>query len=234
MFIGHFGVAFAAKRFAPKTSLGTLLFAGEMVDLLWPVLLLSGIEHARIVPGITRMTPLDLYDYPISHSLLMVAVWALVGGTGYVLLRRDRKGALVLGAVVLSHWFLDAIVHRPDLPLTISGARMIGGGLWNHVAAAVAIEICIFVGGVILYVRSTEAHDRVGSIGMWSFVVVVLAIYASSVAGPPPPSIEAVAVTGIVGGIVFIAWSAWFDRHRTSRNSNEDHRELFTEKQVGR
>ena len=117
MFVGHLAIGFAAKRFAPKTSLGTLLIAAQLPDVLWSVFLITRMEQARIVPGITRASPLDLYDFPISHSLLMDFVWAgLFAGT-YFVLRQYLQGACVLMLAVLSHWVLDWLSHRPDMPL---------------------------------------------------------------------------------------------------------------------
>ena len=133
MFIGHFGVALAAKRVAPKTSLGTLILAAQFLDFLWAFFLLRGIEHVRIAPGFTRVSPLDFTDYPISHSLLMATVWALLFGGTYYALRRNARSALVLGAALLSHWVLDFIVHRPDLQLYPGSKVHVGLGLWNSV-----------------------------------------------------------------------------------------------------
>ena len=107
MFIGHFGVALAAKKVAPKTSLGTLILASQFADLLWPFLLLVGIEHVEIVPGITKVSPFDFTDYPFSHSLLMLFFWSLLVGGIYYALRRYQRGAFVIGAAVISHWILD-------------------------------------------------------------------------------------------------------------------------------
>jgi hypothetical protein len=121
MFIGHYGVALAAKRLAPRASLGTLILAAEFVDALWPIFLMAGIEHVRIAPGITRVSPLGFYDYPISHSLVTVIGWAAGFGIVYFALRRYASGAWVAAALVLSHWFLDALVHRPDMPVTPPG-----------------------------------------------------------------------------------------------------------------
>ena len=140
MFIGHIGAAFAAKRFAPKTSLGTLVFATGFLDLIWPIFLLLGLEHVRIAPGITRVTPFDFYDYPISHSLLAVVGWSLAVGLAYFALHRYRAGAWMVGLGVLSHWFLDWIVHRPDLPLWPGGTGHYGLGLWNSVPATLPLR----------------------------------------------------------------------------------------------
>ena len=116
MFIGHFGVAFAAKRLAPRTSLGWMVLAAQFLDFLWPIFLLLGMEHVRVVPGITKVQPLDFYDYPFSHSLTMALRWGLALALVYYLLRRYVRGAWVLVVLVVSHWVLDYVSHRPDLP----------------------------------------------------------------------------------------------------------------------
>ncbi len=167
MFIGHFGVALAAKRAAPRTSLGALFLAAQFVDLLWPLLLLLGLERVAIRPEITRVTPLDFESYPISHSLVMAAVWGAVLGLLYWTVTRYVRGAVVIAAAVASHWVLDLIVHRPDLPLAFGDSAKVGLGLWSSPAATVAIEGTIFVAGIALYASATRARDRIGSVGLW-------------------------------------------------------------------
>ncbi len=232
MFIGHFGVAFAAKKFAPKTSLGAMFAAAEFLDLLWPVLVLAGVEHVSIAPGITKMTPLDFYDYPISHSLFMVCVWAAVCATLYWMIRRYARGAIVVCALVVSHWFLDVAVHRPDLPVAPWGHRVFGFGLWNHTATAIVLELILFLGGLFLYANSTTAKDRTGSIALWALVIFLLVTWCSNIFGPPPPSVKAIGMVGVIGGALFVAWGGWIDRHRTRKNRVQDHDEFFTEKRV--
>jgi len=79
------------------------------------------VEHARISPGNTKYTPLNLYDYPWSHSLLMLVIWgALLGGI-YWLISKDAAGSCAVGACVVSHWVLDWVTHRPDMPLYPGG-----------------------------------------------------------------------------------------------------------------
>jgi membrane-bound metal-dependent hydrolase YbcI (DUF457 family) len=121
MFIGHFGVALAARRLAPRTSLATLIAASQTLDILWPAFLLVGLEHCRVAPGITRVQPLDFYDYPFTHGLVMAVFWALLFALIYHLVRKYAAGALVVGGLIISHWFLDWVVHRPDLPLLWNG-----------------------------------------------------------------------------------------------------------------
>src|ERR1700739_1506995 len=169
MFIGHFGVALAAKRVAPRTSLGTLILAAQFLDFLWPILLLLGFEHVRVAPGITKVQPFDFYDYPFSHSLTMAVRWSLVVGLLYYTVRRCGRGAWVLGSLVLSHWILDLVVHRPDLPLWPGGPKF-GWGLWNYWVLEIALEGALFAVGIWLYLSVTRARDRVGRYAFWALM----------------------------------------------------------------
>jgi len=214
MFLGHYGVAFASKKAVPKVSLGTLLLASQLADLLWPIFLLVGLEHVRVAPGTTVVSPLDFYDYPITHSLVGALGWSLLFGLIYAAARRYPKGAWVLAAVVFSHWVLDLIVHRPDLPLIPGGTR-VGLGLWNSLPGTLVVELGLYLVGIILYVRTTTALDRTGQYALWVFVALLLVTYVGSVAGPVPPSDRAVAIAG-VGQWLFVLWAYWIDRHRTS------------------
>ena len=216
MFLGHYGLAFAARRAAPRASLGATIFAAQWLDELWPILLLAGAESVRIVPGLMAASPLDFVHYPWSHSLLMALVWsALIGGGAWVL-RRDRRTALVLGALVASHWLLDLPMHRPDLPLTpAAGSARVGLGLWNSVPATYAIELLLFAGGVALYARATRARDRVGSIGLWTMVALLAAFFLGAGAAPPPD--ERTLALSTLGLWLFVPWGWWVDRHREPR-----------------
>jgi len=214
MFIGHFGVGFAAKKVAIKPSLGTLFLAAQFVDLIWPLLLLLGFERVRVDPGNTVVTPLDFIQYPISHSLLAVLIWGLIIGGIYYFVRRDRSGAVWLGLLMLSHWILDFITHRPDLALWPSGdAVYVGLGLWNSFIGTILIEGGIFFGGIFLYMRVTRARDKTGSYALWSLVAFLLLIYISNIFGPPPPDAGMIAWAGFAQWLI-IAWGYWIDRHR--------------------
>jgi LexA-binding, inner membrane-associated putative hydrolase len=215
MFIGHVGAAFAAKRFAPKTSLGTLVFATGFVDLIWPIFLILGVEHVRITPGITRVTPFDFYDYPISHSLLAVVGWSLAIGLIYFAARRYRTGACVVALGVLSHWFLDWIVHRPDLPLWPGGSGRYGLGLWNSLPVTLVVESAVFVIGLWMYLRETRPTDRVGTGALFSLVIFVVLCWMGALFGPLPPNAKALAWSGLALWLL-PPWAAWADRHRTS------------------
>jgi hypothetical protein len=213
MFIGHFAVGLGAKAAAPKTSLGSLFLAAQFLDLLWPTLLLFGIERVEISPGITKVTPLDFTYYPITHSLLMAVVWGLLFGLVYFFLKKDRKSALVLGICVLSHWLLDLIVHRPDLPLFPGDSPKAGFGLWNSLAGTLAVEGIIFFIGLWLYLRTTQAKNKAGLYGFWGLIVFLAAIYVSNLFGPPPPSVSAIAWAGHLQWL-FVIWAYWVDGNR--------------------
>jgi len=214
VFLGHFALAFAAKRAAPAASLGTLVLAAQFLDVLWPVFVLAGIERFEIAPGITAVTPLDFVSYPYSHSLLTSAVWAGLFGGIYLALRRNTGAALVLAALVLSHWLLDAASHRPDMPLAPGGGTRVGLGLWDSLPATLAVEGLLFAACLWSYLRVTRAKDRVGSVNLWTLVAVLLLAYFGAVFGPPPPSVDAVAYTGLLAWL-FVAWGYWIDRHRS-------------------
>jgi hypothetical protein len=214
MFLGHFGLGFGSKKVVPEVSLGALFLSCQFADLLWPTLVLIGLEEVQVQPGATLVTPLNFVRYPYSHSLLALVVWGALFGAVYMIATHSRMIAgVTLGLLVLSHWFLDVLMHRPDLPLTLTGTTRLGLGLWNSMAGTLVIELLFFVAGIIIYVRTTAARDRVGSVGLWSLVVFLLTIYCLSIVGPPPPSARAV-VWSAQAMWLLVVWGYWIDRHR--------------------
>jgi membrane-bound metal-dependent hydrolase YbcI (DUF457 family) len=214
MFLGHFGLGFGAKPAAPEVSLGTLFLACQFADLLWPTLVLLGVEQVKVLPGATRMPPLDFVSYPYSHSLLMLAVWGVLFGAVYAAVRRSRlRAAVTLAVLVVSHWVLDYVTHRPDMPLTPTGSTRVGLGLWSSVPGTLAAELILFASGIALYARATGPRDRVGSIALWSLVAFLLVVYAASVYGPPPPTAAAVAWSAQAMWLL-VVWAYWIDNHR--------------------
>lgn len=216
MFIGHFAVAFAAKRAAPELSLGTLFLAAQLADLVWPTLVLLGVERFEIRAGITAVTPLEFLHYPWSHSLVAMALWGFALAVLWLIVRRGTPWAvLVLIAVVLSHWLLDVISHRPDMPVTLGGEARLGMGLWNSLPATLAVEGVLFAVCVALYALYTRALDRIGRWAFRALVVFLLVVYVASLFGPPPPSTDAVAWSAQAMWLL-VAWAYWVDRHRTA------------------
>lgn len=215
MFIGHFGVGFGAKKAAPAISLGTYFLAAQLLDLLWPTFLLLGWEHVEIQPGITAMAPLKFTDYPLTHSLFMAVVWGIAFGIVFYLIKKRKRESIILGLVVVSHWFLDLLVHIPDLPLFPGSSIFVGFGLWNNKILSIILEAAVFLTGLTFYLQVTKARNRAGRIGLWSMVIVLALIYISNILGPPPPSVRAIALAGELQWI-FVFWAYWIDRNRTS------------------
>ena len=216
MFLGHFAMAYGAKRLAPRASLGTLFAAAQLPDLVWPWLVIGGVEHATIAPGDTAFTPLRFDSYPVSHSLVAVALWGAAFGAVHFWRQRRRLDAVVLALLAVSHWLLDFVSHRPDMPLWPGGPRL-GLGLWNSVPATVAVELLLFAAGLWLCLSATRPRDGLGRWGFVALAGLLIVMYAANATSPPPPSMAAVGWAGALGGILFVALAAWVDRHRAPR-----------------
>ncbi len=213
MFIGHFGVGFGAKKVISKTSLGTMFLASQFIDLLWPLFLLLGIEKVKIDPGNTVVTPLNFIYYPFSHSLIGVLIWAVLFAGVYYLIKKDLKVAVWLGILVTSHWILDLLTHRPDLPLLFANETFLGFGLWNSLIATILVEGFIFAAGIYFYLKVTSSKNRTGNIALWSLIGFLVIIYISNLFGPPPPSEEPIGLIGLSQWLL-IAWAYWIDKNR--------------------
>lgn len=215
MFIGHFAAGFAAKRLAPEANLGLLFVACQLLDLIWPVLVLAGVERVAVDHAATAVTPLDFQHYPFSHSLVMTALYAAVFGLAAGALLRSRRAALVVAALTLSHWFLDFATHRPDMPLTFSETRL-GLGLWNSIPLTVAIEGALFVAGFAVYwqrQRGASKPRKGWTLGLFAFLLL---IYAGNVFGPKPPlDTPAAAIAGPALAMwLIVLWAYAIDRQR--------------------
>jgi hypothetical protein len=216
MFLGHFALGFAAKKVSRTPSLGTIFLAAQFIDLLWPFFLLFGIEKVAIEPGNTAFTPLNFISYPFSHSLLAVIMWALLFGGIYYVLKKDRKSAWLLALLVVSHWLLDLIVHRPDLPVSFTEETKVGLGMWNNKWLTIAVEGILFSIGVWLYATTTRAKNKTGVYAFWSLVLFFIIIYLMSAFGDPPPDVKAIGYVGMAQWL-FILWGFWVDRNRTTK-----------------
>lgn len=213
MFIGHNAWGFASKPAARRVSLGWLMAAPMFLDLIWPLFVLAGIEKVTITSNPpTPFLTLRFDSYPWSHSLLMSCIWGALFGGVYYLRTRYARGAWILAIGVVSHWVLDFVTHRPDMPLWPGGPK-VGLGLWYSEAATIIIESLLFVIGVAIYLRATKARDRAGSIGPWSLIILLALAYPASIVGGAPPSVPAMASGTLIMWLIPF-WAAWFDRHR--------------------
>jgi hypothetical protein len=215
MFLGHFGAGFAGKKIDNSASLGTYFIAAQWIDLIWPILILLGIEKVEVKPGISSVTPLDFNYYPFSHSLLAVFFWAILFGVVYYLFKKNYKTSIVLGLLVVSHWFLDLIVHIPDLPILPGEGLKVGLGLWNSFAATVVLELLIFGLGIYFYFKSTKTKNKTGTYSLIGLIIFLATIYILNLFGPPPVSVEAIGIVGNAQWLI-ILWAYWIDRNRIS------------------
>jgi len=218
MFLGHAALGFAAQRHAPRTPIAWLLAAPFLADLIWPVLVLTGVEKVAIAPGITAVTPLDFVSYPWSHSLLMSGVWAALAGGLYWRVRKDARGAWWLAALVVSHWVLDWVSHRRDVPLMPFVDCRVGLGLWYSKSATVAVEAVMLATGLGLYLAATRVRSWLGHLSLWSLVALLVGIYVMNLTSPPPPSDRAVAMM-VLGLWLLLPWGWWIWATREVKGS---------------
>jgi len=216
MFIGHYAVGLASKKFAPRASLGALVAAPILLDLLWPIFLLLGWEHVSIVSNSNPFLRLQFDSYPISHGLIAVIGWATLFASIYFGFTRYVTGAIVIWIGVVSHWLMDFIVHLRDLPLS-AGSRLFGLGLWNHRWLTIAVEMALFAIAIWTYQRQTRAKDKIGLYAFLGFVGFLLLAYAGAAFGPAPASVKKLAIFTLLT-VILIPWAWWFDAHREARS----------------
>ncbi len=208
MFIGHYALGLGSKKFQDAPSLAMMFIAVQMLDLLWPVFTLVGLESFVIEPGNTKLTPLNFTSYPYSHSMLMAAIWGIVLAGIYVSATGNKRGALILGALVFSHWILDFVTHRPDLQLTPFSDTRVGLGLWNYPTAEVVLEFGMFFAGAIIYYRSANVQRKVS---YWLLIGVFTLFHVMNLLGPPPPSTIAVSWSANLLWL-FVLWAWWIEK----------------------
>ena len=212
MFVGHLATALAVKQVERRAPFGLLVGAAFGLDLIWPALLLAGVENVRIEPGNTAFTPLAFDHYPWTHSLSMAVVWSVVAGRVAAGVLKHTRAGLFVGLTVLSHWVLDFVTHRPDLPLWPGGPQ-VGLGLWDSIPLTLLVEGALFAVGVALYLRATRPRDGVGNWAFWALVLLTTTIWISGPFSPPPPSVTAIAVVGLALWLLPL-WAWWIERHR--------------------
>jgi len=214
MFVGHYGVSFAVKSVDKQIPLWMLFVAVQFVDVLWAIFILAGVEKVRITPGITATNPLDLYYMPYTHSLVAALFWSGVGLIAYRFVGRGASyAAFLLAAAIFSHWVLDLIVHRPDLPL-YDDTYKVGFGVWNYPALALALEASLLFGGIILYLRSSSGVSLIGKFGVPVFGIGLLLLQAMVFFGAPPTSPSAAALTALLSYVVLAGVAYWLEKKR--------------------
>jgi len=216
MFLGHYAVGLASKQFAPRSSLGALIAAPILLDLLWPIFLLLGWEQVSIIPNSNPFLRLQFESYPISHGLIAVFGWATLYASVYFGVTRYVRGAIVVWLGVVSHWVMDLIVHLPDLQIHAQ-SRVYGLSLWQHRWLTIALECALFAIAIGIYQRRTRPKDRIGLFAFIGFVGFLFLAYAGAAFGPAPPSVKKLAIVTLQTWIM-IPWAWWLDKHREGQN----------------
>lgn len=215
MFIGHFAVAFVAKKATPKVSLGTLFLATLLLDLFCLAFLVLGIEHVEYQPGNTAVTPIAFVHYPFSHSLLAAIIWATLFSLIYKKWQQGSAECVWLWLVVMSHWILDVISHGPDLALFPGDPIRMGLGLWNSLIATMIVEILFFLLSLVVYLRMTRPTmgKKMGTYGLWAMIAAIFIMYIAILFALPPPNTPLLSVAWI-GQIILVLWAFKIDRSR--------------------
>lgn len=219
MLIGHYGAGFAAKAINRSIPLWVLILAAQLIDVFWASFVLLGVEKVRIVPGATASNPLDLYYMPYTHGLLSALGWSILAMLVYRSWRSEKtwRPALIVAAVVFSHWMFDLIVHRTDLPL-VGGSTKVGLGLWNAPALALALEIGLLVGGIGLYM----ARDKLIAGRVRAYILawgaVIIGVQCLAVFGAPPKTDIELALTALVLYFGFAGFAYWIEKRAVAQD----------------
>jgi hypothetical protein len=217
MFIGHFALGFTSKKFSKTLSLGTSFLAVQFLDLLWPFFLIFGWERVEIDQGNTAYTPLDFVSYPISHSMITSLLWGLIFGLIYFRIKKEKSNSILLGVLVFSHWILDFLTHRPDLPITPWGDYKVGLGLWNSIPATVIIESILFIIGIYYFLKISKPQGSKSWVVILGLVAFLIIINIVNITSPPPPSPEVIGYAGFAQWLL-VFWGYWIDKQRFEEN----------------
>jgi hypothetical protein len=215
MFIGHYGVSFAAKAADKRLPLWLLFLAVQWLDVMWSGLVMLNVEKLRIVPGFTQSNDMDLYYMPYTHGLIGALALAAAMGAIVTAFLRDRLGTAfaVTAGAVFSHWLLDLVVHVRDLPL-LGDSFKVGFGLWNHVWISFPLEIAILVAGAAIYARAVPSRTETGDRWLWVYVAALAAVQVYASFGPGPATGLAQAQTALFAYVLLAGLAALVDRAR--------------------
>ena len=217
MLVGHIAVGLLAKRRLPSLTLGTVVLAALLADLLWCVFTIAGVERVEIVAGRGAANYWRPVQIAYSHSLATMLVWAALFTGVWVFVRKPPAGAAIVFAAVLSHWVLDFVSHRPDMPLAPGLRLYYGLGLWTSVPATLVVEGGLWVAALVLYARATRRARRAGTAAFWVVAAVVTLAWYNNIAGPPPPDPRTAPVASLVFFSLIVAWAYWMNRAREAR-----------------
>ena len=222
MLVGHLAAGLVAKRVEPRLSLGTCVLAAMAADFLWCLFLLGGVEQVRFISGAGAANYLLASNIAWSHSLLLNLVWAALFALAYFLRRRYPRGAWVVFAAVLSHWLLDLVSHRPDMPLAPGMPGRLGLGLWGSLPATLVVEGGFWLFALLLYARATHPRSRAGVYVLWAGSALLTLAWYNNIAGSPPPNPRAAPIASLVFFSLLVAWAYWINRLRPVEQGAEE------------
>jgi hypothetical protein len=223
MFVGHYAPAAALMPLSSTVPLWHYFVAVQFLDYLWAVFILTGVEHARIVPGFLEASDLDLCHMPYSHSFAAAVVWSLFGAFTYRRFVNPAAGGLgagLLGAAIFSHWLADLIVHAKDLALYPGSAVKFGFGLWSSLALSKGVELGLFLAGFIFYLGGTTAKGAIGQIAPVIVVAALIGVEFYSATSAPPADIRTFALLALASYTVIAALAGWLDTVRTPKRAD--------------
>lgn len=223
MFIGHYGVALAATAIDRRARLWMTVGACQLVDIGWGLLVVAGIERARLDPSLPFM-PYVLDDMPWTHSVPAALAWSVAGfAIARQVLRIPLRPAVLVGLTVFSHWLCDFIVHRPDLPLWFGGPK-VGLGIWDFPGPAQVLEIGLLaVGGAAATAR--RVADGRSAVPLIAFIALLVLVQLVAILGPKMPSPLAIGGSTVITLVVLTGIAAVADRPKAGDGRRADGRE---------
>ena len=217
MHVGHFATGLIGKRVDPKLSLGTMILASMLADVLWGVFMLAGVEEVEITNGRGAGNYFHPINIALSHSLVMLSVWGALFAGAHFLWRRSGHAALLLFFLVVLHWPLDVIAHKSDMPLAPGLPQQFGFGLWTNLIATILVEGGLWLLSIVLYLRTTRSRSRLALFIFWPVVLLVTLSWLNNIAGPPPPDVRIAPMLSLIYFSLIIAWGYWVNRLRPAR-----------------
>ena len=217
MHVGHFATGLIGKRVDPKLSLGTMILAAMLADVLWCVFMLAGVEDVRITTGRGAANYFQPINIAYSHSLVMLFVWGAVFAGVHFLSRRSKRSAVLLFLLVLLHWPLDVIAHKADMPLAPGLTKQFGIGLWTNIIATIIVEGGLWLLSIIIYLRTTRSRNKLALFIFWPVVLLITLLWLNNIAGPPPPNTRIAPLSSLIYFSLVVAWGYWINRLRPAR-----------------
>jgi hypothetical protein len=214
MHVGHFAAGFIGKRIEPQLSVGTLVLASVLADLLSGLFVFVGLEEVNLTTGRGAANYFEPINIALSHSLLALVLWGALFGGAYFAWRRNLRGAILIFALVVAHWFLDVIAHKPVMPLAPGTTWKFGLGLWTNIPATLVVEGGLWVLAVVFYLRGTRAKNRLAFFVFWPVVLLLTLLWYNNIAGAPPPEGRINFAVSFVYFSLVVAWAYWINRLR--------------------